>query len=325
MTEDSTGKALELAIEHLDRQFGKGTVVRLGSDTVEPWPVISTGALTLDIALGAGGLPKGRIVEIFAPESVGKTTLALTVIAQSQKEGGTCAFIDTEHSLDPVYMKALGVDLDNLLFSQPDNGEDALEILDSLVKTGNISVVVVDSVAALVSKAELAGDMGDAHMAPQARLMSQAMRKLVGHANKTNTLVIFTNQIREKVGIVFGPTETMPGGRALKFYASVRIDMRRKEAIKNKEGQQIGVRVKATPIKNKIAPPYRLAEFDILYGSGISWLGCVFDAAVDRGIFTKTGSWFNYEGKSFAQGRDQCIQALASDLDFARKIEKELR
>lgn len=323
---DDTEQALTLAITHLERQFEKGIVVRLGSETVEPWPVISTGALTLDLALGAGGLPKGRIVEIFSPESVGKTTLALTVIAQAQKEGGTCAFIDTEHSLDPVYMQALGVDLDTLLFSQPDNGEDALEILDTLVKTGELAVVVVDSVAALVSKAELAGEMGDAHMAPQARLMSQAMRKLVGHANKTNTLVIFTNQLREKVGIMFGNPEVVPGGRALKFYASVRIDMRRKEAIKDKEGRQIGIRVKATPIKNKIAPPYRTAEFDILYGTGINWLGCIFDAAVDRGVITKTGgSYFRYNDESFSHGRDQGIQTLASDLDLAREIEKKLK
>lgn len=323
--DEDTDKALELAIVHLDRQFGKGTVIRLGNENVEPWPVISTGALTLDIALGTGGLPKGRIVEIYGPESAGKTTVALTALAQAQAEGGTCAFIDTEHSLDPTYASALGVNMDDLLMSQPNNGEEALEILDTLIGTGSITMVVLDSVAALVSKAELEGDMGQASMGVQARLMSQAMRKIVGRANKTDTIVIFTNQIREKIGVMFGNPETQPGGRALKFYASVRIDVRRKEDIKSKDGAYIGIRVKATIKKNKIAPPYKIAEFDILYGRGVNWLGCIVDGALDKDIFTKSGSWIHYQDASFAQGRDKAIEALAADLDFARELEKQIK
>lgn len=318
-------KVLELAIANLDRQFGKGTVIRLGNESVEEWPTFSTGALTLDIALGTGGLPKGRVVEIYGPESSGKTSLALTVIAKAQDEGGVCAFIDVEHSLDPTYMKALGVDLDNLLLSQPDNGEDALEVLDQLLGTGRVAVIVLDSVAALVSKAELEGDMGQASMGVQARLMSQAMRKIVGRASKTGTLVIFTNQIREKIGIMFGNPETQPGGRALKFYASVRIDIRRKEDIKNKVGDKIGIRVKANVIKNKLAPPYRIGEFDILYGKGVNWIGCIFDMAVEKEVITKAGSWYSLNGESIAQGRDQGIEYLANDLEFARSLEKQFK
>lgn len=324
MLDDAVEKALQLAIAHLDKDFGKGTVMSLGGSATEMWPSISTGALTFDLALGIGGFPRGRIVEIFGPESSGKTTIALSVIAEAQKAGGRCLFIDTEHALDPAYAEALGVDLPSLFISQPQTGEVALQVLDEMVRTGAITVAVVDSVAALVPKAELEGDMGQAHMGLQSRLMSQAMRKLTGVVQSTNTLVIFTNQIREKLGIMFGNPETTPGGRALKFAASVRVDIRRIGDIKDstKEGAEIvGVRTKAKIIKNKMAPPYRIAEFDILYGRGINTVGCLLDLAVDKQIIDKRGSWYYYNDTQLAQGRPSAVEFLASDVDLMKEIE----
>lgn len=322
--EEDKQKALEVAITSLDRQFGKGTVVRLGSDEIVPWPAISTGAFTLDLALGIGGFPKGRIVEVYGPESSGKTTLALNVIAQAQADGGICAFVDTEHALDPVYARALGVNVEDLLISQPDYGEAALNVVDTLVKTGAVAVVVVDSVAALIPKAELEGSMGDSHMGLQPRLMSQAMRKLVGPSRETETLVVFTNQLREKIGVVYGNPETQPGGRALKFYASVRIDIRKKEVLKDATGEMAGAKVAAKVVKNKMAAPFRVAEFDILYGRGIDQLGCVVDAALSRGVLTKAGGWIKYHDEVFAQGRQNAVANLASDLDLADTIKGEI-
>ena len=303
-------KALEVAMAQLERQFGIGSVMRLGSSEVKPWPAIPTGALTLDNILGIGGLPRGRIVEIYGPESSGKSTIALTVVTEAQKMGLKCAYIDGEHALDPVYMQALGVNLDDLIFSQPDYGEQALEIVDRLVRTGEIGVIVIDSVAALIPKAELEGEMEAAQMGLQARLMAKAMRKLTGLASENKTLLLFINQLRNKIGVMFGNPETTPGGMALKYASSVRIDLRKKEDIKSKDGEVLGVKVKAKVIKNKMSPPLKIAEFDIMYGKGIDQYGCLFDVALDKGVLIQKGAWVQYNGESFAQGRDNAIEKL---------------
>lgn len=318
-------KALQLAMAEIDRQFGKGSIMRIGTHNIEPWPSISTGALTLDIALGIGGLPKGRIVEVYGPESSGKSTLCLSVIAEAQKQGGICAFIDAEHSIDPTYAQAVGVNMDDLLFSQPDYGEQALDILLKLVKTGDLSVIVVDSVAALTPKAELDGDMEDSHMGLQPRMMAKVMRKLVAATSETKTLVIFTNQLREKIGIMFGNPETTPGGRALRFAASVRLDLRRKEDIKDtKTGEILGTKVVAKTPKNKMAPALKKCEFDIVYGHGINQMGCILDLAIEKGIMNQGGAWISYGEDFKEQGRANAIAALASDLDLADRIKKEI-
>lgn len=306
--EDS--KALELAVAQLQRQYGVGAVMRLGSTNIKPWDAISTGAMTLDVALGIGGLPRGRVVEIFGPESSGKSTIALTTVAKAQQMGLTCAYIDAEHALDPVYMNDIGVDLDNLLLAQPDYGEQGLDIADRLLRTGDIGVIVVDSVAALVPKAELDGEMEQAHMGLQARMMAKAMRKLTGLASQHGTLIIFINQLRNKIGVMFGNPETTPGGMSLKFYASVRIDVRKKEDLKDKAGDPAGMKVKAKIIKNKMAPPMKVVEFDIVYAKGIDEFGCMFDVGLDKGIFTQKGSWVYFNGENFAQGRDNAIEKL---------------
>jgi recombination protein RecA len=306
--EDS--KALEVAMAQLERQFGTGSVMRLGSSEVKPWPAVPTGAMTLDNILGIGGLPRGRIVEIYGPESSGKSTIALTVVTEAQKMGLKCAYIDAEHALDPVYMQALGVNLDDLIFSQPDYGEQALEIVDRLVRTGEIGVIVIDSVAALIPKAELEGEMEAAQMGLQARLMAKAMRKLTGLASENKTLLLFINQLRNKIGVMFGNPETTPGGMALKYASSVRIDLRKKEDIKSKDGEVLGVKVKAKVIKNKMSPPLKIAEFDIMYGKGIDQYGCLFDVALDKGVLIQKGAWVQYNGESFAQGRDNAIEKL---------------
>ncbi len=318
-------KALELAISQIEKQYGKGSIMQLGEDARDMQiEVISTGCITLDVALGVGGLPKGRIIEIYGPESSGKTTVALHVIAETQKAGGIAAFIDAEHALDPTYASNLGVDLDNLYVSQPDSGEQALDITESLVKSGAIDLIVVDSVAALTPKAEIEGDMGDSHVGLQARLMSQALRKLTAITNKSKTCVIFINQLREKVGIMFGNPETTPGGKALKFYASVRIDVRKADAIKDTTGM-IGNRTKAKIVKNKVAPPFRTAEFDIIYGQGISQTGCLLDVGVDLGFIEKSGSWFSINGEKIAQGREKARDYLAEHEEVASSIEKQIR
>ena len=316
-------KALETALSQIEKQFGKGAVMRLGQNAAMQVDAIPTGSLSLDMALGIGGLPRGRITEIYGPESSGKTTLALHCIAEGQKNGGIAAFIDVEHALDPVYAKALGVDIDALLDSQPDTGEDALEITEALVRSGAIDVIVVDSVAALAPKAEIEGDMGASHVGLQARLMSQALRKLAGSISKLNCVAIFINQLREKVGVMFGNPETTPGGRALKFYASVRLDIRKVEAIK--VGSEIvGSHTRAKVVKNKIAPPFREAEFDIMYGQGISRVGELLDLAVSIDIIKKSGAWFSYDGNRIAQGRDNAKQYLLDHPDVAQKVEEEL-
>ncbi len=318
-------RALDLAISQIDKQFGKGSVMRLGGHRAfDKIATISTGSISLDAALGIGGLPRGRIVEIFGPESSGKTTLALHVIAEAQKAGGMAAFIDAEHALDAHYAKNLGVDTDNLLISQPDTGEQALEITETLVRSGALDVVVVDSVAALVPRAEIEGEMGDAQMGLQARLMSQAMRKLSGAISKSNTCVVFINQIREKIGVMFGSPETTTGGRALKFYASVRIDIRRIAAIKDRENI-IGNRTKAKVVKNKVAPPFREAEFDIMYGTGISKEGDVLDAAVNFDIVEKSGTWFSYGNERLGQGRENVKRFLQENPDIFQEIELKVR
>lgn len=318
-------KALELALTQIDRQFGKGSIMRLGEDRrQERVKMIPTGSISLDAALGIGGVPRGRIIEIFGPESSGKTTLALHIIAEAQKQGGLAAFIDAEHALDAYYSKNLGVDTDNLLISQPDTGEQALEITETLVRSGAIDVVVIDSVAALVPRAEIEGEMGDAQMGLQARLMSQAMRKLSGAISKSNTCVIFINQIREKIGVMFGSPETTTGGRALKFYSSVRIDIRRTASIKDRENV-IGNRTKVKVVKNKVAPPFREAEFDIMYGTGISKEGDIIDVAVNNGIIEKSGTWFSYGEERLGQGRENVKRFLLENPDMFKEIEIKVR
>lgn len=313
-------KALELAVAQLQRQYGTGAVMRLGSTSIKPWDAIPTGAMTLDNALGIGGLPRGRVVEIFGPESSGKSTLALSAVAKAQQMGLTCAYIDAEHALDPVYMNDIGVDLDNLLLAQPDYGEQGIDIADRLLRTGEIGLIVVDSVAALVPKAELDGEMEQAHMGLQARMMAKAMRKLTGLASQHGTLIIFINQLRNKIGIMFGNPETTPGGMSLKFYASVRIDVRKKEDLKDKSGEPTGMKVKAKIIKNKMAPPMKVVEFDIIYAKGIDEYGCAFDTGIDKGIFTQKGAWVYYNGENFAQGRDNAIEKLKTLPDILELI-----
>jgi len=324
MTDTERRKAIDQALLAMDKQFGKGTVLRLGADNAVPVAVISTGCLSLDAALGVGGLPRGRVVEIFGPESSGKTTMALQAIAQAQKQGGTAAFIDAEHALDPIYARKLGVDIDNLLVSQPDHGEQALEITAGLVQCGAIDVVVIDSVAALVPKAELEGEMGDSHMGLHARLMSQALRKLTGAVSRTGTCLIFINQIREKIGVMFGSPETTTGGRALKFYCSVRIDIRRTGAIKDGD-VIVGNRTRAKIVKNKVASPFREAEFDILYGEGVSKEGDLIDLGVANNLVEKSGSWFSYKGERIGQGRDNSRTFLKEHPEATQRLDDELR
>ncbi len=317
-------KALDAALSQIERAFGKGSIMRLGQNTNIDIEAIPTGSLGIDIALGIGGLPKGRIIEIYGPESSGKTTLALSVIAQAQKRNGTCAFIDAEHALDPSYAKKIGVDIENLLVSQPDSGEQALEIADTLVRSGAIDVMVVDSVAALVPKAELEGEMGDAHMGLQARLMSQALRKLTATVARSNTLIIFINQIRMKLGVMFGNPETTTGGNALKFYASVRMDIRRVGAIKDKD-EVIGSQTRVKIVKNKVAPPFKTVDFDIMYGEGISKTGELIDLGVKSGIIEKAGAWFSYNGDKIGQGRENAKRYLMENPAVAEEIENKIR
>lgn len=316
-------KALQTALSQIEKQFGKGAVMRLGQNEHMSVGHVSTGSLGLDIALGIGGLPRGRIIEIYGPESSGKTTLSLHCIAEGQKDGGNVAFIDVEHALDPVYAEALGVDIDNLLVSQPDTGEDALEIAEALIRSGAIDVLVVDSVAALVPKAEIEGEMGDSHVGLQARLMSQALRKLAGAINKSNCVAIFINQLREKVGVVYGNPEVTPGGRALKFYSSVRLEVRKAEAIKV-NGEVIGNRTKVKVVKNKIAPPFKEAYFDIMYGKGISRIGELIDLAVDTDVINKAGAWFSYGDTRLGQGRDKVKMLLEENEELAKEIEEKV-
>ncbi|MEG4044776.1 MULTISPECIES: recombinase RecA [unclassified Microcoleus] len=313
-------KALTSVLSQIERSFGKGAIVRLGDSTRMRVETISTGALTLDIALG-GGLPKGRVIEIYGPESSGKTTLALHAIAEVQKSGGIAAFVDAEHALDPTYASALGVDIENLLVSQPDTGEMGLEIVDQLVRSVAVDIVVIDSVAALVPRAEIEGDMGDSHMGLQARLMSQALRKITGNIGKSGCTVIFLNQLRQKIGVTYGNPETTTGGNALKFYASVRLDIRRIQTLK-KGTEEYGNRTKVKVAKNKVAPPFRIAEFDIVFGKGISTLGCLTDLADEMGVIIKKGSWYSYNGENIAQGRDKVIQHMEKNADFKNEIEE---
>lgn len=315
-------KSLDIVLAQLQRQFGNGSVTTLGSTTVDKWPSIPTGAPTLDNILGIGGFPRGRIVEIYGPESSGKSTIALTVVNEAQKMGLKCAYIDAEHALDPIYMQALGVDLDKLIFSQPDYGEQALEIVDRLVRSGEVGVVVIDSVASLIPKAELEGEMESSQMGLQARLMAKAMRKLVSAASETKTLLLFINQLRSKIGIMFGNPETTPGGMALKYAASVRVDLRKKEDIKDKSGEAIGIKVKAKVIKNKMAPPLKITEFDILYGKGVDQFGCYFDLALSQGLFTQKGAWVYHDGENYAQGRDNAVEKLKLDSKLISLIRK---
>ena len=317
-------KALEAAIGQIEKQFGKGSVMKLGDFTAMNVEAIPTGALSLDVALGIGGIPRGRIIEVFGPESSGKTTLTLHMIAEAQKLGGEAAFIDAEHALDPVYAKHLGVDIDNLIVSQPDTGEQALEIAEALVRSGALDIIVVDSVAALVPKAEIDGDMGDSHIGLQARLMSQALRKLAGAINKTKTVIVFINQLREKVGVMFGNPETTPGGRALKFYSSVRLDIRKIENLKQ-DGEVVGNRVRVKVVKNKVAPPFREAEFDIMYGKGISKEGNIVDLAVNLDIIEKSGSWFSYNDARIGQGRENVKKFLIENPDIMKEVEDKIR
>jgi recombination protein RecA len=317
-------KALDTALAQIDRQFGKGSIMRLGSDERAPVEVISTGSIALDVALGIGGLPKGRIVEIYGPESSGKTTVALHAIANAQKNGGTAAFIDAEHALDPVYAQALGVNIDDLLVSQPDTGEQALEIADMLIRSGSIDVIVIDSVAALVPRAEIEGEMGDAHVGLQARLMSQALRKLTGALSTTGTTMIFINQLREKIGVFFGSPETTAGGKALKFYASVRLDIRRIETLKDGT-EAVGNRTRVKVVKNKMASPFKQAEFDIIYGVGISREGSLLDFGVDQEIVKKSGAWYTYEGEQLGQGKENSRNYLIANPEVANEIEKKIK
>lgn len=324
MVSEERKKALDIAMAQIEKNFGKGSVMKLGEVGNVTVDSIPSGALSLDIALGIGGFPRGRIIEVFGPESSGKTTVALHAIAEAQKQGGIAAFIDAEHALDPVYAKKLGVDIDNLIVAQPDTGEQALEIAEQLIRSGAVDIITIDSVAALVPKAEIDGEMGDSHVGLQARLMSQALRKLTGVLNKSKTVAIFINQLREKVGIMFGNPETTPGGRALKFYSSVRLDVRKQEAIKI-NGEVVGSRTKVKVVKNKVAPPFREAIFDIVYGEGISNEGCVLDLAVDLDIVDKSGAWFAYNGQKIGQGRENAKVFLKENKDIMDEIESKVR
>jgi recombination protein RecA len=324
MISEERKKALDIAMAQIEKNFGKGAVMKLGEVGDISIDTIPSGALSLDVALGIGGFPRGRIVEVFGPESSGKTTVALHAIAEAQKLGGIAAFIDAEHALDPVYARNLGVDVDNLIVAQPDTGEQALEIAEQLVRSGAVDIITIDSVAALVPKAEIDGEMGDAHVGLQARLMSQALRKLTGVLNKSNTVAIFINQLREKVGIMFGNPETTPGGRALKFYSSVRLDIRRIENIK-KDGNVVGSRTRVKIVKNKVAPPFREAEFDIIYGQGISKIGSLLDLAVDLDIINKAGAWFSYNGEKISQGRDNAKVYLEEHPEVMKEVEEKVR
>jgi recombination protein RecA len=317
-------KALEIALAQIDKQFGKGAIMRLGQAERLVTEAISTGSVALDIALGVGGIPKGRITEVYGPESSGKTTLALHLVAEAQRAGGICAFVDAEHALDPEYAKRLGVDINSLLVSQPSTGEEALEITDGLVRSGAVALIVIDSVAALVPKAEIEGEMGDSHMGLQARMMSQAMRKLSGSVSKTNTVIVFINQLREKIGVMFGNPETQPGGKALKFYASVRLDIRRVETLKQGT-DMVGNRVKVKVVKNKVAPPFRQAEFDIMFGTGISRSGGILDMAIELGIANKSGSWFTYGDTRIGQGRENAKQFLDENPSIMAELEEKVR
>ncbi len=317
-------KAIDMAVGQIEKQFGKGAIMRLGEDAVATIPHISTGAISIDYALGIGGVPRGRVVEIFGPEASGKTTLTLQIIAQAQRNGGTAAFVDAEHALDPTYARKLGVDLENLLVSQPDNGEQALEIVEVLVRSGGADVVIVDSVAALVPRAEIDGEMGDAQVGLQARLMSQALRKLTAVVAKSRTCLVFINQLREKIGVMFGNPETTTGGRALKFYSSVRLDIRRIGAIKDGD-QVVGSRTRVKVVKNKVAPPFRLAEFDLMYGEGVSREGDLLDLAVDRRIVEKSGTWFSYAGERLGQGREKVKLFLRQNPDIFNTIDARVR
>jgi len=320
--DEASAGNLDTLISQITKQFGEGSIMKLGEEEVKARkvPSISTGALTLNIALGVGGVPRGRVVEIYGPEASGKTTLMLHIVANAQKDGGTCAFIDTEHALDPEYASKIGVDLDNLLVSQPDSGEEALNICEALVKSGELDVVVLDSVAALAPKAELEGEMGQSHVGLQARLMSQALRKLTGSINRSKTCVLFTNQIREKVGVMFGSPETTPGGRALKFYASVRMDMRRISTIKDNSGTAVGSRARVKVVKNKVAPPFTEGEFDILYAEGISWEGSILDAAMDYNLIQRRGSWLSMDGTQLGQGRDAAREVLRDNKEMQDEL-----
>lgn len=318
-------KALDTAILQLEKKYGSGTIMRLGDNNALNVEAISTGSITLDCATGIGGFPRGRIIEVYGPESSGKTTLALHVVAEAQKLGGEAAFVDAEHALDPVYAKNLGVDVDSLLVSQPDNGEQALEIVEALARSGALDVIIVDSVAALVPRAEIDGDMGDSHVGLQARLMSQALRKLAGVISKSNTIIIFINQLREKVGVVYGNPEVTTGGRALKFYASIRVDVRRIEQLKGLGGEFIGSRTRAKIVKNKVAPPFKTAEFDIMYGEGISKVGEIVDLGVNYGIIKKSGAWFSYGETRLGQGRDNVKNLFKNDKALSDEIEKQIR
>ncbi len=321
---DDRKKALNSVFEMIEKQYGKGSIMKLGTATAVDVDVIPTGSMTLDMALGVGGIPRGRVIEIYGPESSGKTTVALHIVAEAQKRGGEAAFIDAEHALDPVYAKNLGVDIDNLIVAQPDTGEQGLEIAETLVRSGAIDVIVIDSVAALVPKAEIDGEMGDAHVGLLARLMSQALRKLTGITSKTGTTVIFINQLREKVGVMYGNPETTPGGRALKYFASVRLDVRKLEAIKNGT-EPIGNKTRVKVVKNKVAPPFKEAEFDILYGKGISKEGNLLDVAVTLDIIQKSGAWFSFEGERLGQGRDNVRKYMVENPEFTKDIEEMVR
>src|ERR1700755_3445067 len=313
-----------MALSQIERQFGKGSIMRMGESTHMTVEAISTGALALDLALGVGGLPRGRVVEIYGPESSGKSTLAMHVVAEAQRNGGICAYLHADHAMDPIYARAIGVDVDELLISQPDTGEQALEITDMLIRSGALDVVVIDSVAALTPRAEIEGEMGDTHVGLQARLMSQALRKLTANLNKTNTIALFINQLREKIGVMFGSPETTPGGRALKFYSSVRLDIRRIESLKD-GAEVVGNRTRGKVVKNKCAPPFKQAAFDIMYGKGISREGSVIDLGVDLGIVKKSGAWFTYEGEQLGQGREKAKEFLAENLDMMLEISEKVR
>jgi recombination protein RecA len=317
-------KALDMALVQIERQFGKGSIMKMGEQTHMTIEAISTGSMALDLALGIGGVPRGRVVEIYGPEASGKSTLAMHIVAEAQRNGGICAYIDAEHAMDPSYTAAIGVDVDELLISQPDTGEQALEITDMLIRSGSVDIVVIDSVAALTPRAEIEGEMGDSHVGLQARLMSQALRKLTANLNKTKTICVFINQLREKIGVMFGSPETTPGGRALKFYSSVRLDIRRVESIKD-AGEVVGSRARVKVVKNKVAPPFRQAEFDIMYGKGISREGSLLDVGVDHGIVKKSGAWYTYEGEQLGQGRENAKQFLTENPELMVEIDRRIR